>query len=253
MVEDVSIGGAVYYGYSVESPGDWDAGIKSLMANLNQAPLISTSTSDEFEVRYGWMSSTNHVVKLEAEDSTRGIAFTIFVNGVGDVWAWLSASASADVNTPNWSGTTTGDFWTTGTAGVATNVSSISLASIKILGSTGIGKKATQAYALMAQGGGAPYIYANDGTTAFTPYQTTLSGSPLSTSAKVTVLGPLHAASLAGVGENAKMLTQASQSIPPGSYSMGNYRFQGVMAGTNGGATLFLPADTDYNTYNEEE
>lgn len=259
--EDVSIGGIVYYGYSKEDTTDWSAGINELQKRMNVTPVSTSGVSAglEFIFKYSWMASGNHVVSLTASSNTRGLAFTIYVSGTGTVWAWIGIGANEDMNTPRWSGRTSGDVWKTGTTGISTTASSISIAKIPMeaLGRSS-GLKVTAIYMIDDESGGAPFIFPNNLTSAFTPFRSTLSGVPESTSAKLNVFGPIHAPTLAGYYNGvAVMPTQTTQPMPPGDYQCtvpkGYINLKGVMPGQNGYARLFLNADPNASTYSEDD
>lgn len=261
--EDVSVGGIVYYGYSLESPEDWSAGCKELVKKMNSAPVATSISSTEFTFRYSWMQNGNNVAKVVAADSERGLAYTIFSTGADNgVWAWISSSGTEDANSPNWSGKTSGSIWTTGINGVSTTASAISLARISVIPSASSGKKATAMYLMQSDGSGV-YVFPNDMASSFTPFKSTISGSPESTQAKITVMGPVHSPYLAGRGSPyAMMPTIATQVIPPGSYNFSgldtsgkivDWRLQGVMAGSDGNSALFMMADTGASAYDDEE
>lgn len=259
--QDVSVGGIVYYGYSLEDVEDWSAGLTELKKRMNSAPVSVTSDGLTFIFRYGWMASGNHVFKIEATSAEKGLAFTIFNTGAGNTWAWISQSDTADMTTPHWGGRTSGTTWSTGSTGVSVSAESVSFANLQIIGSATSGKKATGAY--LIESNGSLLVFPNDRTSSFTPFGTTLSGSPSSTEAKVSVFGPVHAPSLAGYGNGSVYIpTQTTQPIPYGSYnfSMNNtsggvsdLRFQGVMMNSSGNAMLFMMADTGASAYDDEE
>lgn len=261
--EDVSVGGIVYYGYSLESPEDWRAGLTALRKKMNSSAVTTSSDSLEFIFRYGWMSSGNNVVKVTAADSNRGLAFTIFDTGLNNVWAWISGSGTENVNSPNWNGRTSGDIWTSGVAGISTPATSVSIARVEVIPSTGTGTRTTAAYLIQNDNNAAPLIYPNGMTSAFTPFSTTLSGTPTSTAAKISIFGPVHAPTLAGYGSPyVCMATQTTQPIPYGSYNFSassvdgkiiDRRFQGVMMNSGGSAVLFMMADTGTSSYDDEE
>lgn len=260
--EDVSVGGVVYYGYSLESPEDWEAGLTELRNKMNSPPVTTSSDGLDFTIRYSWMSSGNNAVNVSAADSNRGLAFTIFVTGLGNVWAWISGSGTVDVNSPNWGGRTSGSVWTTGTTGISSSATSVSVAKIDIIPSASSGKKATGAYLLENDSSEGPIVLPNDRSSAFTPFITTLKGTPTSTQAMISIFGPVHASSLSGRGGSGVcMPTQTTQSIPYGSYNFSckdssgqtvDRRFQGVMMNSSGNAMLFMMADTGTSSYDEE-
>lgn len=263
--EDVSVGGVVYYGYSLEAPEDWAAALKELKRNMNSAPVSVDSDGLTLTFRYSWMSAGNNVFKVTAADTERGLAFTVYNTGLGNVWAWVGGEASVDVNAPKWNGRTSGTVWDSGTTGVSTSATSVSFANVRINPSANSGKKATAAY--LVEVNNHPLVYPNDKSSSFTPFATSLSGTPVSTEAKTSIFGPIHAPALAGVsrGGTVFMPSQTTQVTPYGSYcftlkgqdSDGNdatltTRFQGVMMNDSGGAMLFMAADTGTSTYDEE-
>lgn len=261
--EDVSVGGIVYYGYSKESPNEWKAGMNELRKKMNSAPILTTYSDTDFIFRYSWMSDTNYVVKIEAADSTRGLAFTIFNTGLGNVWAWISGSSNVDVNTPNWGGLTSGSVWTTGSSGISTAATSVSIAKIGVLPSANSGAKTTATYLIENDSSNGPLVFPNGMRSAYTPFTTTLRGAPSSTQAKMSIFGPVHASALAGRGSPyVCMPSQTAQMIPYGSYmfsstavddSTVDRRFQGVMMNSSGNAMLFMMADTGSSAYDDEE
>lgn len=261
--EDVSVGGIVYYGYSKESPEDWDAAIKELRKKMNSPPVITVYDDDEFIFRYSWMSTGNNVVRITASDTTRGLAFTVYNTGLGNVWAWISGDGNVDVNTPKWDGRSAGTIWASGATGVSDPATSVSIARIGILPANSSGKRATASYLIENDTSNGPLVFPNDLSSSFTPFTTTLSGVPTSNQAKMSIFGPVHAPSLGGRGTPyVCMPTQTTQIIPYGSYmfsaegqdgNMLDQRFQGVMMNSSGNAMLFMMADTGSSAYDDEE
>lgn len=263
--QDVPVGGVVYYGYSKEDTGDWSAGINELKKGMDaNSVFVSTGTGAAantiFEFGYYWMTTGNHVVKVSAADSTRGLPFTIYATGIGTAWAWIGSAANEDMGAPKWTGVTAGDFWTTGSSGVssATEVSSLSIAKIPLT-PTGTGSgNATAMYLIQDNSG--PYVYPNNFSSGFTPFRTTISGVPTVTDANINVFGPIHASRLSGVTKSgiiAHMPTQTTQQMPPGDYSVsgalsGSDNLRAVMPNSDGYAMLFLNADTGTSTYDDE-
>lgn len=260
--EDMPTGGVVYYGYSKIASEDWTAAVKELRKGTNTAPMSTTVSTSAFSFAYSWMASGYNVFKIEETDATKGLAFTIYVTGTGAVWAWISGSSGEDMDSPKWSGRTSGTIWTSGQSGVNQNATSVSFALIPLDATASQSKKATVMYMVEAGGNDAtsPWIYPNSFTTNFTPFQSTLSGTPSSTTAAINVFGPIHAPKLAGAAKSgilALMPTQTTQSMPPGDYSAsgvlsGYANLRGVMPGHDGHALLFLNADTGTSTYDEE-
>lgn len=257
-VQDVTVGGVVYYGYSAESPEDWVAATNALANRLNTPPISTTHSSSEFKIRYSWMDASSHVIKLTPADANRGFAYTIYVTGPGECWAWISAASDVDVNAPNWNGRTIGDLWKTGQNGITTTASSVSIASVIVQPIATSGKKATKAYLISPPDSGVPYIYPNDATQRFTPYVSALSGGSSPSNARVSILGPIHATGLAGYTLVSKMLTQSTQALPPGSYHFSNsssdtLKMQGVMANATGKADIFLVGELPEMTETTDE
>lgn len=257
MREDVPVGGVVYYGYSKEDTGDWSAGINELKKGMNSNSVQTSVDPDNFEFRYYWMLPANHVVSVTASNTTRGLPFTIYSTGFGNVWAWIGSAGDADMSSPNWSGRTSGDIWKTGSTGIATTAASVSFVKVPLTGTSSVGTKATAMYGIQDDDG-ALYVFPNNFTSQFTPAPSTLTGTPANTSAKLNVFGPIHASNLAGFTSKGivAMPTQTTQLMPPGDYQCstanGSVGLRAVMLGSSGAAMIVLGADTGTSTYDDE-